>query len=594
MSEPKPKAPDSPPPDSPPPDSPPPDTPENERTRALVVLSFWTVVLLLGLPLWWFTTSIYRAPLPLEEMQSWANGRACRAEFPLLVDVEAPTLPDPENLLKTVQHALDDANDFSAHHLRLRLAYGKDDERISTTIQSDLQPERKGETGGPEDEEESVAAILRLAPGTSGSTHSYQLHNSSRVIDLYYSPSYNPSSSASSTSLALFISNTLQEIFREEQQMISHLLSSAAAPSPSPPPASSGSNNSSNGSNKINKAEIQRKMSRIMRYSPTYHLTFSMFTASGSPTSWEVEQSIEDYLQPLLDALSGISNFTVDSQIQFYASLSPNVVPVWVPTNPEVVVPEDQQQQPQPGKWVLKKEDLSSFINSAEWPLVSITSYPTINFIVYIPSKEQTPLAIPESATNAFLLPQWGGVMVLNPTEESHTGHISKKDLKPAMDIFAAQLLSLLGAPSRPLSLPIRIDSLTRQRSAELLTSASSSLGSLYSLTKALPSISIPTSVLTSVGSTLSSLTNACRELKKGRFGGPGGALEEGRNAAYQAEKAFFEKSMVGQVYFPEEHKVAVYLPLLGPVGVPLIMNALKWIFGMVKEWKANRRGAAV
>lgn len=557
------------------------------------MLSFWAVVLLLGLPLWWFTTSIYRAPLPLREMQSWANGRACRAEFPLLVDVEAPTLPDPENLLKTVQHALDDANDFSAHHLRLRLAYGKGDGRTSTTIQSDLQSERKGDMGGPEDQEESVAAILRLAPGTSGSTNSYQLHNSSRVIDLCYSPSYNPSSSASSTSLALFISKTLQEIFTEEQQMISHLLSSAAAPPPSPPSASQGSNNSSIGSNKINKAEIQRKMSRIMRYSPTYHLTFSMFTASGSPTSWEVEQSIEDYLQPLLDALSGISNFTVDSQIQFYASLSPNVVPVWVPDKP-LVAEEPEEQQQQPGKWVLRKEDLSSFINSAEWPLVSITSYPTINFIVYIPSKEQTPLAIPESATNAFLLPQWGGVMVLNPTKESHTSHLSKEDLKPAMDVFAAQLLSLLGAPAQPLSLPIRIDSLTRQRSAELLTSASSSLGSLYSLTKALPSISIPTSVLISVGSTLSSLTNACRELKKGRFGGPGGALEEGRNAAYQAEKAFFEKSMVGQVYFPEEHKVAVYLPLLGPVGVPLVMNALKWIVAMVKEWKTKRRGVAI
>jgi len=74
--------------------------------------------------------------------------------------------------LKTVQHALDDANDFSAHHLRLRLAYGNDDARTSTTIQSVLQPERTAETGGPEDEE-SVAAILRLAPGTSGSTHSY-------------------------------------------------------------------------------------------------------------------------------------------------------------------------------------------------------------------------------------------------------------------------------------------------------------------------------------------------------------------------------------------------------------------------------------
>ena len=33
---------------------------------------------------------------------------------------------------------------------------------------------------------------------------------------------------------------------------------------------------------------------------------------------------------------------------------------------------------------------------------------------------------------------------------------------------------------------------------------------------------------------------------------------------------------MVGQVYFPDEHKVAVYLPLLGPIGVPLVVGLLK------------------
>lgn len=66
------------------PKSPPPDTPENARIRCLVVASFWGVVLLLGLPLWWLTTSIYRAPLPLKEMQGWASGRV-RAPFMLLL-----------------------------------------------------------------------------------------------------------------------------------------------------------------------------------------------------------------------------------------------------------------------------------------------------------------------------------------------------------------------------------------------------------------------------------------------------------------------------------------------------------------------------
>ena len=466
--------------------------------------------------------------------------------------MEAPSLPDPENLLKTVQHSLDDANDFSAHHLRLRLS----------TNSSKV-----------DDGEESVAATLRLSQGTAGSPHSYVLSPSSRFIDIFYSPSYNPS-----TSLSAFVASTLQEIFAEEQQMISYLLaSSTPAPSPSP---SSGGGNGGNGANKVNKvntAEIARKMSRIVKYSPMYHLTFSLFTATGSPSSWEIEEAIGEYLQPLLDALGGISGFTVDSQIQFYASLSSSVVPTWVP---------DSEEEGADGRWILKKEDLSSFINSAEWPLVSITSYPTINFIIYIPSADQSPLIIPSSSTNAFLLPQWGGVMIHNPPPTSGNSHLAKEELKPSLDIFATQLLALLGAPTHPASLPIRLDSLTRQRSAELLVSASSTLGSLYRLTLALPSISIPSSVSTSVSSTLSSLTAACRELRHGRFGG---ALEQGRNAEEQAEKAFFEKSMVGQVYFPEEHKVAVYLPLLGPVGVPLVMAAAKEVARVLRAWKVGR-----
>ena len=59
------------------------------------------------------------------------------------------------------------------------------------------------------------------------------------------------------------------------------------------------------------------------------------------------------------------------------------------------------------------------------------------------------------------------------------------------------------------------------------------------------------------------------------------------REAYADSEKAFFEKSMVGQVYFPDEHKVAVYLPLLGPIGVPLVVGLvreLKQMFNVLKS----------
>lgn len=58
--------------------------------------------------------------------------------------------------------------------------------------------------------------------------------------------------------------------------------------------------------------------------------------------------------------------------------------------------------------------------------------------------------------------------------------------------------------------------------------------------------------------------------------------------AETEAERSFFEKSMVGQVYFPDEHKVAVYLPLLGPIGVPLVVGLLKEVKRIVKGLKGR------
>lgn len=54
---------------------PPPETNESRWTRRSVLISFWVVALFFGLPVWWKTTTVYRAPLPLQEMTDWADGK---------------------------------------------------------------------------------------------------------------------------------------------------------------------------------------------------------------------------------------------------------------------------------------------------------------------------------------------------------------------------------------------------------------------------------------------------------------------------------------------------------------------------------------
>jgi GPI-anchor transamidase subunit S len=522
------------------PKQPPPQSPESKRTRQQVIFSFWAIVIFLGLPIWWKTTTIYRANLPEQAMIDWADGKICRPTFPLRIAVETPLgHQEAHSLLKTTQHALDDLNDFSAHHIRLILA-----DKPNNSSQIPESPESPAEHIIVKDD---VALLVRLKSDSNNHTPSSKLHTYSPVLDVYYSPNQIPTSSSSASALSTYIAKELQNIFAEEQASLAYLMSSSTWGSP----------------HKILSNELldtlSRRSTRSFKYAPTYHITFSLFTPSSIPSDWDIEAALEASISPLLKSLSSISNFTVDTQVQLYATFSSSI-------NPEF----DESRR----AWTLNQEDLSGFINAAEWPLnPNIAAGPTINFILYIPAQEKSPLLVQETEGTSWLIPQWGGIQILNPQGSGATHTLTKELLEPAMQIFSTQLLSLIGFPKSPESLPVRLSTLTRIHAASLIFSASSTLGALARLGKTLRSISIPNTVAASVDLTIQHLHRACSDLRDGKFYS---ALENARISEAEAERAFFEPSMVGQVYFPDEHKVAVYLPLLGPIAAPLVTQALR------------------
>ncbi|KAF9699193.1 hypothetical protein EKO04_003153 [Ascochyta lentis] len=538
------------------PTSPPPESKEGQWLRRAAILSFWAVVVLLGLPVWWKTTAIYRAELPLQDMTAWAEGKVCKPVFPLRIAVEA-AIPsqDAQQLVRMTQHALDDLNEFSAHHLRLML----DDSPY--TANASQQVVADGTTVNSNDKD--VALAVRMIPVETGETPRSQLQPYSPMLDVYYSASQLPPQSSTSSPLATFIAQELHTVFAEEQAQLAYLL--AATPGPhaarSQPPSPE------------KHAELDRQSTRVLKYAPTYHLTFSLFSPSYAPSAWNIENALQTYLAPLLESFSGISNFTVDSQVQLYATFSPSI------HQPEY--DEDLKA------WTLRKEDLSGFVNAAEWPLSpSIGEGPTVNFILYVPDASQSPLLVKENAGNSWLIPQWGGVHILNLPNGSDTPDtLTTETLASAMHTFSDQLTSLFGLSQAPASLPLRISTLERVRAASLIFSASSTLGALAQVYQKLPSIPVPDNVAQSADSTIAHLQQACDFLREGRFQH---ALEHARVAEVEAEKAFFERSMVGQVYFPDEHKVAVYLPLLGPVAVPLVMAALKELKGAIAALRSR------
>ena len=466
-------------------------------------------------------------------------------------------------------------NEFAPHHLRLRLVQASessDGQGVQACALEDV------------DSHDGAATLAVKLQLREGQPLELQVHSFSEEAIVYYSANQLPAQSSSTSQVSTYLATELHNLFKDEQASIAYKFATQNA---ARSPGATGSSTRTNGNPSSFVRNLPKELhdrisgrdTRSFKYSDTYHITFSLFTEGVNPSSWDIAEVLKTHIDPWISALSTISHFTVNSQIQLYSQFSPSIHPI---------------QDTITNGTKLVKADLSAFVNAAEWPLSpSIgSSGPTINFVLYVPSVAQSPLTIADTNGGTdWLIPQWGGVAIYNHIKSSTNGslivpeRLDSTAMATAFTTFRSQLLSLLGLPGEiNTPLPLRLQSLLRIQTTSLFLSASSTLGSLARLTQSLPSIPIPLSVARSVESTISHLTQTCKALEQGHFDA---ALQHARQAETEAEQAFFEKSMVGQVYFPDEHKFAVYMPLLGPISFPLVLGLIK----EVKYYVQRRKG---
>lgn len=177
---------------------------------------------------------------------------------------------------------------------------------------------------------------------------------------------------------------------------------------------------------------------RVAEFARRYRLAFTLVnedsTSPNSHTSWDIRSLIETHITPLTRALAPIHNFTFESHVQFHAPLAFDPI------------------QTEDGEYALTREDLTVFINSAEWTLSSSSSSdPVLHFVLFVPSR---PLGILDSPSNAFLLPQWGSVVISSSSPSS-----------AEFTTFAKHLRILLGVGSDPDEWAL--DALFRRRALE-------------------------------------------------------------------------------------------------------------------------------
>lgn len=53
-----------------------------------------------------------------------------------------------------------------------------------------------------------------------------------------------------------------------------------------------------------------------------------------------------------------------------------------------------------------------------------------------------------------------------------------------------------------------------------------------------------------------------------------------------ESERLFFDPNMLPQLYFPDEHKYAIYVPMFLPILVPILTG----IYGEFREWRHGKK----
>lgn len=178
------------------------------------------------------------------------------------------------------------------------------------------------------------------------------------------------------------------------------------------------------------------------------------------------------------------------------------------------------------------------------------------------------------------------------------------------MQSFRSHLLSLLGISTELSSNHRRtldLDSIIRRRILETSAEAINDLEVIAKLIQDQPNMRVGRVVQTQVKDALHALQTvswflqfrflahswwywevkqAQDELKVGTMERAIGHVNRARRLA---SRAVFNPSMLSLLYFPDEHKYAIYTPLFGPIFVPLVLTLVKELKVVLERRKRSK-----
>ncbi|KAF3816611.1 hypothetical protein GH733_013959 [Mirounga leonina] len=527
-------------------------------------LFFAAVAILLGLPLWWKTTETYRAPLPYSQI-SGLNALQLRLTVPITVVFTRDSVPldDQEKLPFTVVHEREIPLKYK---MKIKCRFQKAYRRA-------LEREEEALSLGSMQEAETVLAEPQKQ--AEGSLTVYVISENSSLLPQDMMSYIGPERTAVVRGI------THREAFNivgrrviqvaQAMSLTEAVLAAALA-------------------DHLPEDKWSSDKRRPLKSSLGYEITFSLLNPDpkSHDVHWDIEGAVRRYVQPFLSALSAAGNFSVDSQVRLGASRG--VPSQAAPSFPESMLWSTEIQKGFPGS-------------------SAASLYPVLNFLLYVPELAHSPLYIQDKdgapvATNAFHSPRWGGIMVYNVDPKAYNASELpvrvEVDMVQVMEVFLAQLRLLFGIaqPQMPLKCLFsgskseglttwELDRLLWARSVENVATATTTLTSLAQLLGKISNIVIKDDVASEVYRAVAAVQKAAEELASGHLAS---AFIASQEAVTSSERAFFDPSLLHLLYFPDDQKFAIYIPLFLPMAVPILLSLVKIFLETRKSWKKPQK----
>ena len=306
----------------------------------------------------------------------------------------------------------------------------------------------------------------------------------------------------------------------------------------------------------------------------------SFVLANSNPleyiVDWNIEIAIATKLLPFLQAISDFGPFRVSSRILNFIELG------------------IQPQKLTNGGYFYSSNTLPLLINSLETHLSEYTSNnPLLNFIQYIPHISYMPLMFMNNTVTflSFTIPQWGSININNLSGKymSTNYSLSSKELGITTIEIEADVVQMLSQFRELIGLKRKtfdgifyasvdrsavakweVDYLLLKGTMKNLRKSISNMVSLAALLEEIANIVIKNDIRSHLEHAISNIKDSELFLAKGQLRK---SFLASKSALSMSNKAFYDHSLLSLLYFPDDQKYAIYLPLFFPIFVPLFIS---------------------